>query len=100
MSITGPCVQVSDRACTNCGSKKPSDDFYRKGPRLESICKECKRTKRRFDYRFQMSKGDSARLQKLTHIVLDHYIKEYAAMNDEIEKTIRTVETRDMGVAA
>lgn len=39
-------LELQDKECCRCGKFKSSREFYQKGPRLESICKTCKREAR------------------------------------------------------
>lgn len=39
-------MELQEKECCRCGKFKSSREFYQKGPRLESICKACKREAR------------------------------------------------------
>lgn len=39
-------MESHEKECCHCGKFKSSREFYQKGPRLESICKACKREAR------------------------------------------------------
>ena len=42
--------------CTRCNNELPTQAFYAKGSRLDSVCKECKKARARTDYHAKKDK--------------------------------------------
>ena len=84
-----PALERVFKTCTKCGAVKQQTDFYKKGERLESICKECKKQKRRLDYRLTLTEKDKRRWAKVMNTVLDFYIARQDKLLNEIDTLIQ-----------
>ena len=61
------------RKCTQCGEKKPLKDFYRKGNRHESICKECKKSARNKRYQKSQAKLNRYKDNRISKVSVERY---------------------------
>lgn len=89
----------SVKRCTRCGATKPPTEFYKKGDRLESFCKDCKREKRRLDYRFKLTEKDKRRWAKVMNMVLDFHIARQGMLLAEMDALIEKARVRERGSA-
>ncbi len=48
--VTSESFNALEKICTSCRQKKPEADFYKKGNRRDTKCKECARNKRKRRY--------------------------------------------------
>lgn len=79
---------VSSRTCTVCGFVKGQKDFYLKGTRLESICKDCKREKSRNQYKAKTICRESSRWVEIAEKVLDFHLKRQVEIFADIDLLI------------
>ena len=78
------------KICTQCRAEKPATEFYRKGDRLESSCKECKRAKKREDYRLNLNVKGKQRLCDVLGLVTGYRIAQIEATLSDVESLIET----------
>lgn len=60
------------RKCSNCNTEKSQDDFYLKGKRIDSACKECRRNQRNARYQVQTQRPSSDDLVVSSDVAKSH----------------------------
>ena len=83
----------NEKTCTKCQHNKPTSEFYKKGPRLESVCKPCKREKRRQDYQLKFDAKGQRRLRDVMNRILDFSICRNKQAIEEINQLIEKGKT-------
>lgn len=83
----------SGRVCTSCALTKGSGDFYRKGDRLDSNCKECKRGSRRKRYISNNDKATFGRLIRIVDLVYENEGKLLDLMGDRLNAVLQRGES-------
>ena len=87
-------MPVEIKRCTSCVAEKSHDEFYSKGSRLDSICKECKKERSRADYRFKLSSRDRERLATLANTLLDFHLERQRQLISDIDMLVLTASKR------
>lgn len=70
----------TEKECLSCGKLKPPNDFYTKGHRLDSSCKECvlERKTKRYKARMAIQKRlESLGKKEITFVSSIEYLKFY-----------------------
>jgi hypothetical protein len=89
------CADLSQRKhCTSCGVEKSLEEFYSKGSRLDSQCKECKKERSRADYRFKLGPRDKERLALLADTLLDFHLERQQQVIADIDALIARASAR------
>lgn len=88
-------MPVNNKNCTRCCAEKSSDEFYSKGNRLDSICKDCKKEKSREDYRFKLGPRDRERVATLANVLLDFHLNRQRQLLSDIAALIEKSECGD-----
>ena len=90
-------TSLEKKTCTKCLAQLSLDNFYRKGNRLDSWCKECKKKKRRANHlvsKNELNKTDQDRLNKVVKIAIEHEIHQLKEINKEILAFINSRDPR------
>ena len=83
------CAELDQRKrCTSCSVEKPHEEFYSKGSRLDSICKDCKKERSRTDYRFKFGPRDKERFASLVNALLDFHLDRQRQVIAELDALI------------
>lgn len=80
--------KTSEKSCTSCLKVKNLKDFYKKGSRYESICKECKKKKKRTTYVSRRKTDDFDRMMKIFNLMLDSEEAELKRIENEIDQIL------------
>lgn len=83
------------KRCTNCEKEKRFEDFYSKGNRLESVCKECKKERSRSDYRLKFSDSDKERIKLLVDTVVNFHLQRQCEVASEINDLLAKAITKE-----
>ncbi len=79
---------ISEKRCTTCLVSKKITEFYKKGNRIESTCKECKKDKRRTTYVSKKDTDDFDRLFRLFNLVLDLEKSSLDKLESDIDRVL------------
>jgi hypothetical protein len=71
------------RKCTKCLDKFEPSQFYSKGNRLDSICKSCKKAKRRSTYVVKQAQSNFAKIIKILDVI---YEREFHFLEEQLKK--------------
>ena len=78
-------MPVHIKRCTSCGTEKSHGEFYSKGSRLDSVCKECKKERSRADYRFKLGPRDRERFVAVAKTLLDFHLERQRQLISDID---------------
>ena len=87
-------MPVHIKRCTSCGADKSRDEFYSKGSRLDSICKECKKERSRADYRFKLGPRDRGRIEALANTLVDFHLERQHQLISDIDALVNAASKR------
>ncbi|MCK5073272.1 MAG: hypothetical protein KAQ98_07580 [Bacteriovoracaceae bacterium] len=82
------------KTCSKCLVEKSLDEFYRKGSRIDSWCKFCKKKKRRANYivgKNELNKGELERLKLFLKTVTAYEVKQFRAINEKLRAIIESI---------
>ncbi len=83
------------KICTKCLVEKSSNDFYSKGNRLDSICKECKRSNRKAKYVSKKQCDEFNSLTAFFEIIFDSEIEELKRLNQNCDRILRSHQQKE-----
>ena len=58
------------RTCRQCNKEKGENDFYTKGKRIDTLCKECARNKRKKRYRREKKNFERYKSGRITKVIM------------------------------
>jgi hypothetical protein len=76
------------KKCTKCLVDLPLSEFYSMGNRVDSWCKECKKSKRRSKYVSTKSVDTFDRLKRCLDLLYEVEKKELDAINERLEEMV------------
>lgn len=79
------------RVCTSCNKSLPNSQFYKKGDRLESVCKECKKKKRKATYVAKRNIDDSKPIISLVMMMLDSELASLTSYDNQLNLLINNI---------
>ena len=88
---------AATKTCTKCLQSKSTSDFYSKGDRLESICKECKKKKSRSRHSSKVDKEGVEvvnRLKQVSEIVYEQEMTTLKLCNKRLLEILKQCESR------
>ena len=83
------------KICTKCLADLPLTDFYSMGSRVDSWCKECKKSKRRSKYVSTKSVDTFDRLKRCLDLLYAVEMKELTAIYERLERMVAQCQKRD-----
>lgn len=84
-------MSIEKKVCTKCLVEKDTLEFYRKGNRIDSWCKECKKKKRRAKYLVglnELNKQDFNRLKLFVKLMTSRQAQGLESINKELRNII------------
>ena len=82
------------KKCSWCGIKKPGSEFYKKGKRLDSECKRCKKDKRNNRYKFHLTEKDISDFHAVANKILEYQLGVLKAYNSNLKNLLQVAEER------
>jgi len=89
-----------NKKCTTCLKLLPISNFYKKGNRHESVCKECKKKKRSATY---VTKRNSKKLESiiaLVEVMIESDLEHLSKLENKIDKILIKSKSYDKRNAA
>jgi hypothetical protein len=84
------------KKCTQCQKSLELSRFYSKGNRLDSVCKDCKKIKRRATYVVRRNIDELQRIMEVVNIMLDSTDSELSKIENKLDKVLIKYNHRKM----
>jgi hypothetical protein len=82
-------LDAGGKICSQCGEQKPTADFYSKGTRLDSCCKECKKGARNARYISKEGEEGAKQIAQIVNLLKEHQSDDIVSFNARLEEFIR-----------
>lgn len=87
------------KCCTSCGNNKPTSEFYALGKtRIDSWCKDCKRSKRVVRYDSKQEVRNYANFRKILDFMTEIKLSELSSFEQELEGIIGSADKNSSAI--
>lgn len=82
------------KQCTKCLARKPSKDFYSKGKRRSSKCKQCEKEEKKTNYVARKNCMDVTTLKRMFDIIYCHQILQVQSEIEKLDEVIANAKSK------